>query len=124
MSNAKTVGTELVNLCREGKSLEAINKLYADNIVSVEAAPTPGFDQVTEGKKAVEAKANFWAEQTDVHSFEADGPFPHGDDKFAVIFKIDATMKPTNQRNKMEEVGVYQVADGKIVREEFFFNMG
>ncbi len=58
--------------------------------------PTPGFDQVTKGKAAVQAKLNFWAENTEVHSFEAEGPFPHGDDKFAVIFRIDATMKPAS----------------------------
>lgn len=123
-ANAKTVGTELVSLCREGKSLQAIEKLYDDKIVSVEAAATPGFDQITEGKQNVLAKANFWAQNTEVHSFEAEGPYPHGEDKFAVLFKIDCTMKPANQRNTMEEVGIYHVKGGKVVREEFFFDMG
>jgi len=121
-ANAKTVGTELVNLCREGKGLEAISRLYADDVVSVESAAAPGFDKVTSGKPAVEAKSKFWAENTEVHSFEAEGPFPHGDEKFAVIFKIDATMKMANSRQTLEEVGVYEVANGKVVREEFFFN--
>lgn len=124
MSNAKTVGTELVNLCKQGKNLEAIETLYADNITSIEAAPSPGFDQVVEGKQAVLAKAKFWTENTEVHSSEVAGPFPHGDDKFAVIFRMDATMKPMNQRSQLEEIAVYHVVDGKIVREEFFFNTG
>jgi ketosteroid isomerase-like protein len=47
-------------------------------------------------------------------------PFLHGDDRFAVIFDIDATEKATGQRMPMREVAVYHVADGRIVREEFF----
>ena len=121
MSAAKTVGADLVKLCQEGKGTEAIEKHYAPNIVSVEAAPSPGFDQVIEGKEAVLAKSKFWAENTEVHSNEVIGPFPHGDDKFAVIFKIDATMKQMGQRNKLEEVAVYTLKEGKIVREEFFY---
>ena len=124
MSNAKTVATQLVDLCRQGKNIEAIEKLYADKVVSVEAAATPGFDQVVEGKQAVLAKAKFWTENTEVHSAEVVGPFPHGEDKFAAIFRLDATMKPMNQRSQLEEVAVYHVEDGKIVREEFFFEMG
>lgn len=124
MSNAKTIGNKLVNLCREGKNLEAIESLYADDVVSVEAAPAPGFDQVVEGKQAVLAKARFWTENSEVHSAEVVGPFPHGDDQFAVIFRLDATMKMTNQRNQLEEVAVYHLENGKIAREEFFFATG
>ena len=122
MTTAKTVGTQLVNLCREGKNLEAIEKLYADNVVSVEAAPAPGFDQIVEGKQGVLAKARFWTENSEVHSSEVVGPFPHGDDKFSVIFRLDATMKPMNQRSQLEEIAVYHLEGGKIVREEFFFD--
>jgi ketosteroid isomerase-like protein len=123
MSTAKTVGTQLVNLCRQGKNIEAIETLFADNVVSVEAAPAPGFDQIVEGKKNVLAKARFWTENSEVHSSEVVGPFPHGDDKFSLIFRLDATMKLTNQRNQLEEVAVYHLEGGKIVREEFFFDM-
>jgi len=34
------------------------------------------------------------------------------------------TMKPTRQRFTMEEMALYTVKDGKIVREEFFYTMG
>jgi ketosteroid isomerase-like protein len=56
----------------------------------------------------------------EVHSAEVEGPFLHGDDRFAVIFDIDATDKASGQRMPMREVAVYHVADGRIVREEFF----
>ena len=35
--------------------------------------------------------------------------------------KYDLTNKQSGQRFQMEEVAVYQVSGGKIVREEFFY---
>lgn len=48
------------------------------------------------------------------------GPFPHGDDQFAVTFKMDPTHTQTGERTAMQEVAICTVADGKIVREEVF----
>ena len=125
MSNAKEIGTQLVNLCREGKNADAIESLYADNVVSVEAVEGGGFPRQMDGKEAVAGKGKWWSENHEVHSAEIHGPFPHGDNKFAVHFNFDVTSKPMNNtRMKLDEVGVYEVADGKIVREEFFYDMG
>jgi len=125
MSNAKEIGTKLVNLCREGKNLDAINNLYADNVVSVEAVEGGGFPREMSGKEAVLGKGKWWGENHEVHSSEVSGPFPHGDNKFAVRFNMDVTSKPMNNtRMQLDEVGVYEVEDGKIVREEFFYDMG
>jgi hypothetical protein len=43
---------------------------------------------------------------------------------FAVRYAIDVTQKSTGQRHQMEEIAVYTVKDGKIVREEFHFGTG
>jgi hypothetical protein len=40
-----------------------------------------------------------------------------------VVFRLDVTFKPEKKRFTMEEVAVYKVTDGKIVYEEFFYNM-
>ena len=59
-----------------------------------------------------------------MHSEKTEGPYLHGDDRFAVIFEFDATNKHSGQRTQMKEVGVYTVDDGgKIVREEFYYTM-
>lgn len=50
-----------------------------------------------------------------------EGPWPHGDDRFAVRFTYDITNKPSGMRMQMDEIGVFTVADGKVVREEFFY---
>ncbi len=123
--SVQQIGTQLCNLCREGKNLDALDQLYADNIVSVEAAVMPGTtSRVSEGIAAVRGKSEWWAENNEVHSASVEGPFPHGDDRFAVLFDYDVTFKPMGSRSRMREVAVYTVAEGKIVREEFFYASG
>jgi hypothetical protein len=122
--NAFEVGKKLVEFCKQNKNLESVNTLYSPDIVSVEAAPPPnGGDRVTKGIEAVRGKNQWWTDNHEVHSSETYGPFPHGDDKFAVRFIFDITHKPSKQRQKMEEIAVFTVENGKVVREEFFYSM-
>ena len=44
------------------------------------------------------------------------------DDYFAVTYTMDITYKGAPRMTETE-LAVYKVADGKIVREEFFYNM-
>ena len=123
--NAKDIGEKLVAFCKEGKNQESINTLYADDIVSVEAAAPPsGGDRTMKGKEAILGKNKWWADNHEIHSAEIQGPFPHGDDRFAVIFLYDLTNKPMDMRMKMHEVGIFTCADGKVAKEEFYYSMG
>lgn len=118
----KTIAEELVAGCREGRETENLGKLYADSAVSLEPADQPdGSSRVTEGLEGIRGKHAWWAENFIVHSLEIHGPFMHGDDRFGVIFDMDAEMKATKDRHTMKELAIYHVADGKIVREEFFY---
>lgn len=122
--NAKEIGQKLVDLCKEGKNLECINTYYAEDIESVEAmAPPSGGDRTTKGIAGVRGKNEWWSENHEVHGAEVAGPYPHGEDRFAVRFNYDITNKPSGQRMQMDEVGVFTVAGGKIVKEEFFYDM-
>ena len=118
--SAIEVGDRLVALCREGKNLEAIDTLYADTVVSVEAGDMPGLPRVIEGVEAVRGKTVWWLENHQVHGGDVEGPFPH-DDRFAVYFDMDITPKQTGQRMAIKEIGLYTVEDGKVTREEFFY---
>ena len=51
-------------------------------------------------------------------------PMPHGDDRFAVIFEVKTRNRESGEIQQMKEVGVYHVADDRIVREEFFYPTG
>ena len=120
----KEIGKKLVAFCRAGKNMDSINTLYAENVESVEAAPPPGGERVSKGIAAVRGKNEWWEANHEVHSAEVDGPWPHGDEKFAVRFSYDVTVKQSGQRINMDEIAVFTVEGGKIVREEFFYDMG
>lgn len=116
------VADTLVKLCSEGKFHEAMNTLYSPDIVSMEAGAPPGGSREAKGLAAVQAKGEWWTANHEIHSSTVEGPLVAGS-HFAVVFKLDVTFKPESRRFKMEEVAVYKVADGKIVYEEFFYNM-
>ena len=120
--NIKEIAEELVAGCREGRTEENLGKLYADNCVSVEALDNSGAGRETHGLDGIRGKHAWWDENFEVHDAKVDGPYLHGDDRFAVTFALDATNKMDGTRTQMSEVAVYHVADGKIVREEFFYN--
>ena len=117
----QNIADKLVELCSEGKFHEAL-EFYSPNIVSVEASAPPGGDRESSGIEAIRAKGQWWMENHEVHSSKVEGPLVAGD-IFAVTFKMDITFKPTGKRMMMEEVAVYHVSDGKIVREEFFYKV-
>lgn len=121
--NAFEVGKKLVELCKQGKYHEAMETLYAPDIVSVEAGAPPGGERESRGYPAVEAKSKWWADNHIIHSTEVEGPWPH-DNRFIVRFKFDVTNKPMNRRMLLDETGLYTVENGKVVREEFFYSMG
>lgn len=120
--STKEVADTLVKLCSAGKFDEATNQLYSPDIVSVEAGAPPGGSRETKGIAGVKAKGEWWTANHEVHSSSVEGPLVAGA-HFSVKFDFDVTFKPQNKRFRMEEIAVYQVADGKIVREEFFYSM-
>ncbi len=113
--NSIEVGTKLVALFNEGKMEQIYQELYSPEIISVEA---DGMESV--GMEGVAKKNEWWEENFEMHSCSAKGPYPHGD-KFILIISMDVTHKPSSKRNASDECGLYTVKDGRIVREEFFY---
>lgn len=122
---ALAVGRELVDLCRQGKFLEAVERLYSPEIVSVEVMGDETMPAEMRGIDAIRGKGEWWMANHEVHGCEVKGPFPHGD-RFAVFFAMDVTSKVgpfAGKRMQFEEVGLYTVAGGKVAREEFFYDV-
>ncbi|WP_295798483.1 nuclear transport factor 2 family protein [Mucilaginibacter sp.] len=118
--NTQQVADRLVSLCREGKNIDAINELYDDNIVSHEAKGSPM--ELAEGKEAVLGKNQYWYSTVEeIHSGEVSNPIVIGN-FFTVSMHMDVTYKEGG-RMPMQEIAVYEVKDGKIVAEQFFYNM-
>lgn len=118
------IANELVAGCREGREAENLNKLYAADAVSVEGADPMGMGREAAGIAAIQGKHDWWNGAFDVLEASVSDPYPHGDDRFAVRFTVKAKSKENGEVSDMDEIGVYHVADGKIVREEFFYPMG
>lgn len=122
MSTAE-IAKGLVDMCRQGKNLEAVEKYYSDGVVSVESSAPKGMPAETQGIQAIKEKNQWFFDHNELHSEEVNGPFL-GEKQFAVEFKMDVTQKASGKRMHMEEMGLYTVEDGKIVREHFFYNGG
>jgi hypothetical protein len=119
-------GRKLVDFCRKGKNVEAVETLYAPDVVSVEVFGDEKMPRRIEGIPAVKGKNEWWLGNHQIHGMTVNGPFPH-DERFIVHYRMDVT--PTQGRMKgnrmqFEEAGLYTVRDGKVVREEFFYHMG
>ena len=119
------VGRKLVDLCKQGKHLEAVDTLYDKNIVSIEVRGDEKMPARMQGIEAIRGKNAWWLESHEIHGTEHRGPYPHGE-RFIVQMRYDVTSKSgpfAGKRMQIEEAGLYTVGDGKIVQEEFFYDM-
>lgn len=116
------IAQELVALCRARRNMDAITKLYSPKIVSIEPVGSENMPAEMTGIDAIRQKNEWWFANNEVHAAETNGPFV-GEGQFAVHYAWETTFKPTGQRMKMAEMALYTVKDGKIVREEFFYNV-
>lgn len=117
------IAKKYVELCRAHDHEQIRTTLFSPDIVSVEAGAPPGESAEARGTAAIAEKGKKWQADHDIHEAKVDGPWPNGD-RFVVRFTYDVTNKPSGKRMKMDEVGLFTIANGKIVREEFFYAMG
>ena len=119
----KTTANELVAGCRDGRERENLDRLYAEDAVSVEALEMPGGGREARGRDAIRAKHDWWASTFEELESRADGPYLHGEDRFSVIFEAKTKNRETGEVSEMRETATYHVNDqGQIVREEFFWS--
>ncbi|MBS0122872.1 nuclear transport factor 2 family protein [Thetidibacter halocola] len=119
----KTIADALVEGCRTGREMENLGRLYADTAVSVEAVGMEGMGREAKGLDAIRGKHEWWNANNEMTGGSVSDPLLHGDDRFAVIFEAEGRDKASGKAFSMKEVAIYHVADGKIVREEFFYAM-
>lgn len=137
MTEAKTIkditretGQKLVSLCSAGNGTEAVETLYDEKIVSIEAEGTEELPARMEGLEAIRGKNNWWYDNHEVHGQKTEGPFcgPH-ENQFGARFEMDVTFKPTGVRSTLIEFALFTVAEsepagtGKIVQEEFWYHV-
>ena len=94
-------------------------EFFTDKTVSLEPANSPGLKTV-EGFDAIKEKGKQFGEMVEeMHGGYTSAPVVGGR-FFSVAMGMDCTMKGMG-RQKMDEIALYEVKDGKIVREQFFY---
>ncbi|WMS44812.1 nuclear transport factor 2 family protein [Acuticoccus sp. MNP-M23] len=120
----KALGERLVAANRDDTIEELLKNDYAADAVSVEAMTMdPARSRETAGLDGIRAKHAWWNDNMQTRAMVVEGPFLHGDDRFAVIFKGEAVSKQSGETMPLHEVAIYTAKDGKIVREEFYSAM-
>ncbi|HEY6599890.1 MAG TPA: SnoaL-like domain-containing protein, partial [Pseudomonadales bacterium] len=71
----QTIAKRLVELCNSGQSEQAVDELYAANIVSIEANGTDEMPARIQGLDAIRKKGEWWYANNEVHGMTASGPF-------------------------------------------------
>ncbi|MBU6417856.1 MAG: nuclear transport factor 2 family protein [Xanthomonadaceae bacterium] len=122
--NTEQIAKRLVELCRKGEYEQAQRELYAQDAVSIEMPGAPaGALGDAKGLEAIYEKGRQWAAGVEaVHASNTSNPIVAGN-WFSVAFSMDMTFKGRG-RMQIEEIGVYHVRDGKVVSEQFFYDMG
>ena len=113
------VASRFNELAKQEKWFEIQDELFADNVRSIDPENSPYFGYA-EGKHAVRKKGMDWVEKVEqVHETYTTHPIIGGN-HFAVGRGFELTVKDFG-RIKIEEVMVYEVKDGRIVLERFFY---
>lgn len=109
-------------LASQRKITEIHDTLYDANVVSQEPekAAMTGLAVVTTGMDAVKAKGAARRETIEaMHSYFCSEPIVAGE-FFSVVLRQEVTFKG-RPRVSLEEIAVFQVKDGKVVKEQFFY---
>ncbi|PTM09237.1 MAG: hypothetical protein DA407_06195 [Bacteroidetes bacterium] len=118
--NTHEVANKWAEMCRKGENIECIELLYSDNVTSKEMQGFP--EAIVSGKVNVMNKSKIWLDNVEeFHKGVISDPVVAGN-HFTAKMDYDVTFKEKG-RTQMEEVGVFEVKDGKIVNEQFFYDM-
>ncbi len=97
------------------------NELYSPNVVSIEPENDTHLPLVVEGIAALRQKeGTFYAHVEEMHGGYMSEPVVSSF-FFSMMTGMDVTMKG-KQRKKKDQIGIFEVRDGKIVKEQFFYD--
>ena len=114
----REVADRFYELAEQGNFDQILNDLYDDGAKSIE--PANSLWQNVEGLESIRAKAAQWQTMIqEMHGGYTNKPDVAGN-YFVCTMGMDVTLKG-QPRMKMDEVALYEVKDGKIVLEQFFF---
>lgn len=114
------VANRWAELCRQGDFKTCYEELYSPQCVSIE--PEGAQWERAEGMEQMAEKGKKWNESLEeMHGAEIGDPIV-AENFFTARQAMDVTFKEGG-RQKFEEMSLYEVNDGKIVREQFFYTV-
>jgi hypothetical protein len=116
----KEVAAKFYEYMQQGAYQKIYDELYSPDAVSEE---TPGSDwAIARGMKAIHEKGKKWQDLTEEMYGGTTGVPAVAGNYFTCYMTMD--FKPKGgPRATMEEIGFYEVKDGKIISEKFFYSM-
>ena len=106
-------------LAKQEKWFEIQDELFAEDVKSIDPSNSPYF-KYAEGKSAVRKKGEDWVKRIEAaHRRHTTEPIIAGN-HFSVGREVDITVQGLG-RIQINEIMLYEVRDGKIVSEEFFY---
>jgi hypothetical protein len=115
----REVAARFNDLAQQEKWFEIQDELFADNVRSIEPPGSPYMGDA-EGKTPVREKAGDFVKRIKaVNSASTTEPVVAGN-HFAVGRALDITTEDFG-RIKIDEIMLYEVQDGQIVSEQFFY---
>ena|SRR5688572_27302914 len=115
----QNVAARFNELAQQEKWFEIQDELFADNVKSIDPLNSPYFGYA-EGKSPVRKKGEDFVRRIEaVHKAYTTEPVVSGN-HFVVGREIDITVQP-HGRVQINEIMLYEVKDGQIVVEQFFY---
>jgi hypothetical protein len=113
------IADRMYELFKENKWAQVQEELFSDDAESIEPPHSRGM-QSAKGREALKKKGDDFNNMVEeVHGGYTGQPIVAGN-YIALAMGFDATMKGMG-RQKMDEIALYEVKDGKIVKEQFFY---
>ncbi len=113
------IASRFHELAQQEKWFEIQDELFSDNVKSIDPPNSPYFEYA-EGKTHVRKKGeDFVKKITGAHRRYTTAPVVSGN-HFAVGREVDITVQGFG-RVQLNEIMLYEVKDGKIVLEQFFY---
>jgi hypothetical protein len=116
----KEIANRFYELTQLGKFEQIHDELFSSQAVSIEPEHAQGQLKTVKGMDQIKKKGKEWNEAVqEVHSGYSSEPQVAGT-HFTVAMGMEVTLKG-QPRTKLDEICLYEVKDGKIVKEQFFY---
>ena len=115
------VADRLIGLCRQRQFEQAVRELYAPDVISVE--PEGVSDRIVQGLDQIHAKGEAFNSKVEKVNLSFISDPIVADNFFSCSMLMNINMKGMLMAIDMNEVCVFTVSDGKVIKEEFFYTL-